>query len=118
MEAFLTHVIEQFKASPAILERQTLLILSDTRKLEEIQRWKHTARWIVDRAAYQGPDADKWFAMFVPSNIFPCHFVWTAVYILKALVPFLPVTDLVLLDHDATFTTLFENKQLSFFFLL
>ena len=105
MEAFLTHVIEQFKASPAILECQTLLILSDSHKLEDIKHWRHTARWIVDRTAYQGPDSDKWFAMFVPSDLFPCHFVWTAVYILKALLPFLPETDLVLLDHDAAFTT-------------
>ena len=60
-----------------------------------------------------GPDLDKWFAVFVPSNIFKCHFTWTATYILKALVPFVPKTDLVLLDHDATFTTLFENSQLS-----
>jgi hypothetical protein len=48
----------------------------------------------------------------VPSGQFNCHFVWTAVYILKALVAFLPSTDLILFDHDAAFATLFENKQL------
>jgi len=113
MKAFLTHVIEQLKTSPAILDCQTLLILSDTKKLADIKHWKHTARWIVDRTAYVGPDADKWFALFVPSSLFKCHYTWTATYILKALVPFLPRTDLVLLDHDATFTTLFEKSQLS-----
>ena len=83
---FLTHVIEQLKTSPAILECQTLLILSDTHKLEEIKHWKHTARWIVERTAYIGPDGDKWFALFIPSDLFPCHFVWTATYIyLKSL---------------------------------
>ena len=75
MKDFLTHVIEQIKISPAILECQTLLILSDTKKLADIQHWKHTARWIIDRTAYQGPDLDKWFALFVPSNIFKCHFM-------------------------------------------
>jgi hypothetical protein len=113
MKQFLTHVIEQLRTSPAILDCQTLLILSDTNKLEQIPHWKHTARWIIDRTAYSGPDLDKWFALFVPSEIFKCHFVWTATYILKALIPFLPGTDLVLLDNNAAFTALFENKQLS-----
>ena len=90
-----------------------MLILSDTKELANIKHWKHTARWIIDRTAYVGPDVDKWFALFVPSNFFKCHFTWTATYILKALVPFVPKADLVLLDHDATFTTLFENSQLS-----
>ena len=107
---FLTHVIEQIKATPSILESQTLLILSDTHNLEDIAHWKHTARWIVDRTTYVGPNGDKWLALFIPSHLFPCHFVWTATYILKALVPFLPKTDLVLLDHDAAFT---KNKQLT-----
>ena len=84
MKLFLTHVIEQIKTSPAILECQTLLILSDTNELARIKRWKHTARWIIDRTAYIGPDLDKWFALFVPSNLFKCHFTWTATYILKA----------------------------------
>jgi hypothetical protein len=106
-------VIEQIRTGPAILECQTLLILSDTKELANIKHWKHTARWIIDRTAYVGPDPDKWFALFVPSSIFKCHFTWTATYILKALVPFVPKTDLVLLDHDATFTTLFENSQLT-----
>ena len=90
-----------------------MFILSDTRNLDDIAHWKHTARWIVERTAYVGPNGDKWFALFIPSNLFPCHFVWTATYILKAFVPFLPNTDLVLLDHDAAFTTLFENGQLT-----
>jgi hypothetical protein len=105
-------VVTQLRLNPNMATCQTLVILSDTRKLEEIPHWKHTARWIVERTRWRGPDQDAWYAFYVPSGQFNCHFVWTAVYILKALVAFLPDTDLVLFDHDAAFTTLFENKQL------
>ena len=88
------------------------MVISDTRSLEDIAHWRRTSRWISERTKWKGPDKDEWYAMFVPSGLFDCHFVWTAVYVLKALLPFLPGTDLVLFDHDAAFTTLFENKQL------
>ena len=48
----------------------------------------------------------------VPSSLFEYHYVWTAVYVLKALTLFLPLADLVLLDHDAAITSLFENSNL------
>jgi len=105
-------VITQLRDNPNMAKCQTLVILSDTRKLEDIPHWKHTARWIVERTRWKGPEQDAWYAFYVPSGHFNCHFVWTAVYILKALVAFLPKTDLVLFDHDAAFTTLFENEQL------
>ena len=105
-------VMAQFRLSPNMAKCDTLVVISDTRSLADISHWKHTSRWISERTRWKGPDDDEWFAMFVPSERFQCHFVWAAVYILKALIAFLPGTDLVLFDHDAAFTTLFENKQL------
>ena len=111
-KTILEWVIEQLRQNPNMAKCDTLVAISDTRSLEDIAHWKHTSRWITERTRWRGPDDDTWYALFVPSGHFKCHFVWSAVYILKALLPFFPGTDLVLFDHDAAFTTLFENKQL------
>ena len=110
--AILSWVVEQLATDPKIRNCNTLLVLSDTRDLEEIPHWKQTVRWVAGRTRFVGPAKDKWHALFVPSDLFDCHYVWTAVYVLKALTLFLPGTDLVLHDHDAAFVALLENNQL------
>ena len=107
----LSWVFDQLVAQPQLRTASTLVITSDSRSLQDIEHWRHTSRWLVERTKYRGPDKDHWHALLVPSNLFDAHFVWTAVYVLKALVPFLMSTDFVLFDRDAAFTALFENRQ-------
>ena len=105
-------VSQQLRAYDSLRSADTVIIVSDTRPLEHVKHWKHTARFLFERTKYIGPNGDKWFALYVPSAKFDAHFVWTAVYVLKALSAFLPDADLLLFDHDAAFTTLFETSQL------
>jgi len=84
-------VIQQLNKYEMMRECDTLIITSDTRALEDIKHWKHTSRFLIERTRYTGPDIDKWFALFVPSGQFDAHFVWTAVYVLQALVSFKPM---------------------------
>jgi hypothetical protein len=111
-ETVLKWVMQQLRQNPALQTANTVLVLSDTRDLSDIKHWKHTSRFTLQRTQYVGPDKDTWFALMVPSSLFEYHYVWTAVFVLKALALFLPLADLVLLDHDAAITTLFENSNL------
>ena len=110
--AVMQWVIEQLRTQPGLAEADTLLVLSDTHKLEEIKHWKHTSRFILQRTMFIGPDDDRWFVLFVPSAQFDIHYTWTAVFVMQALAMFLPETDLVLWDHDAAPCCLFKNAQL------
>ena len=111
-ETVLVWVMQQLQLNEALRTANTVLVLSDTRELSEIEHWKYTSRFTLQRTQFTGPDKDVWFALMVPSSQFEYHCVWTAVYVLKALSLFLPLADLVLLDHDAAITTLFENSNL------
>ena len=87
--AILSWVVEQLRQNPKMATCNTLAVISDTRSLDEISHWRHTGRWITERTKWKGPDSDEWFALFVPSKLFKCHFVWTAVYILLVMLQFI-----------------------------
>ena len=66
----------------------------------------------MERTCYLGPRKDKWYVLFVPSAQFNIHYIWTTVYVLRALALLLPEADLLMWDHDAAPTTLFEVNEL------
>ena len=65
----LSWVFEQLVEQPQLRTANTLIITSDSRSLEDIEHWRHTSRWLVERTKYRGPDNDQWHALFVPSSL-------------------------------------------------
>ena len=104
--------LKQLLRYPDLRDAQSIVVLSDTRDLASIPHWRHTSRFLTERTCYQGPNGDKWFVLFVPSNEFQLHYTWTSVFVLRALAFLLPRADLMLWDHDAAPLTLFEVDEL------
>ena len=94
-------VLQQFAMYPHLRKAKTVMLTSFDKDLKELDYWKHTSRFLVQRTQWKGPAGDNWFFLFVPAQEFNSHFCWIIVFVAEIIAALLPESDIILIDPDA-----------------
>ena len=91
-----------------------IVLITDSRNPSQLAHWKHTGRLWHSRCSLRKTEA--WALLWMPLNdttgLDQVHWVWGAVFILQALAAYWPRKHLILADHDAAPTSLWEISDL------
>ena len=98
---------------PAFEQAHTIMLLTDSRKLDHPKVWghfQHTAPLLADRTTIVGPAKEQWALFFANTadRDDRIHSVWAAVFLLECLIAAFPNKHYMLVDSDAVFTSLLE----------
>ena len=112
--------VTRMLASPRFAQADTILLVTDDRDFTSIVHLSHTLRPILARASVvEDAHPERWEAAFItPSPDNGCdnmHYCWAAVRLMEFIAVAAPTKHIIILDHDAAPTTLFNVSDLAAF---
>ena len=112
----LAFAVASLCVDPAVVRSHAVWVYTDTSALETYEHTSYTVPHIVNRSMWMGRHQERHTAIFVPlgeeTGLASCPVWWGKVYVAWIISLLLPGKHILLSDHDAAPTALFEVADL------